>query len=72
MPASICEKEKSHPLLVGMQTCTATIEISGWLPQEAGTRSTSGYIYTTPKTSKGLYILLRESVAELCSLLLPL
>lgn len=29
-------KGKSHPLMMLMQTCTATIEISGSFPREAG------------------------------------
>lgn len=38
-------KGQNHPLLIGLQTCTATVEISKAVPQEAVNRSTSRSSY---------------------------
>jgi hypothetical protein len=52
-------KGNTHPLLVGVQMCAATMEISVAVHQEAGWRSTSRSSYTIlGHTLKGLYILL--------------
>jgi hypothetical protein len=47
MLARMWIKGNIHPLLVGVQTCTVTMEISVVIPQEAGSRSTSRSSYTT-------------------------
>ena len=39
-------KEHTHPLLVGVQTCIATMEISVMVPQEDANQSTPRSRYT--------------------------
>ena len=45
MPVRLWRKGSTHPLQVGVQACTATMEISTAVPQEDRNRSTSRYTY---------------------------
>ena len=55
------EKRNIYSLLVGMQSCTDTMEISIVVPQEAGNRSTSRFSYITlGHIVKGFYMLLQR------------
>ena len=52
---------KAYLLLVGIQTCRATVEINGTVTQGAGNRSTSNSNITILRhIIKGLYILLQR------------
>lgn len=51
-------KGNNLPFMVGVQTCTTTMEINVTVPQEAGNCSTSRPSYTNlGHTSKGHFIL---------------
>ena len=58
MLARMQSKGNTHPLPVGVQTCTATVEISMAVPQEDGNQSTSRSSYTTHRhIAKACFIL---------------
>jgi hypothetical protein len=42
------KKRNTPPLLVGLQACTTTVEISLVVPQKTGHSTSSGPRYTTP------------------------
>jgi hypothetical protein len=46
--ARMCSKGNTHPLLVGIQTWTTTLEINLEVSQKIGTSSTSRHIYIVP------------------------
>lgn len=61
MLAKIWGKGKTHPLVMGIQTCIAIMEISVVVPQKAGNSCTSRSRYTTlGRIPEGLYILLQR------------